>query len=163
MKRFRIIVAALAVLGCWMLGESAVVTARWMTVQVQTAQLRQTPSFLGKVPASLPYGEQVETLEEKSGWMRVRAATGAEGWTHASALSKKKIILKPGEADLKAAASNDELALAGKGFNASVEKEFRDKHRDVDFGWVDRMQGMKVSPEEIAKFLAEGGLAGGAK
>lgn len=129
-----------------------------MSVQVQTAHAREKPSFLGKVTAALPYGERVEVLDEKDGWARVRTGAGREGWVHGSALTKKKIVLRAGAADVKAAASDDEMALAGKGFNSDVEAEFKAKNRNIDFAGVDRMREAKVSPEEMREFLAEGGL-----
>jgi hypothetical protein len=63
-------------------------------------------------------------------------------------------------------ASGEELAVAGKGFNADVEKEFKVDHADIDFTWVDTMEQMKVSPQELMSFLTEGGVQpqmGGAK
>jgi len=73
-------------------------------------------------------------------------------------LSEKRIVLKAGGRDAQVGASSGELALAGKGFNADVEAEFKARNRDIDFSWVDRMQAMKVPPERIAAFLQEGGL-----
>jgi hypothetical protein len=78
---------------------------------------------------------------------------------HASALSEKRIVLKAGGKDAEVAASGGELALAGKGFNADVEAEFKARNRKIDFSWIDRMQAMKVPPEKITAFLQEGGLA----
>jgi hypothetical protein len=52
-----------------------------------------------------------------------RLAAGAgpvrkTGWLHQSALTKKTISMKAGGQDVATAASGDELALAGKGFNS---------------------------------------------
>lgn len=130
-----------------------------MSVQVKKGQLRATPSFLGKIMGNLSYGDQVEVLSEKGPWARVKkvnAKTG--GWLHASALTTKKIILKPGAADVKKAASSDELALAGKGFNKQVENQFRAQNPNMDFTWVDRMEKMTVSDRQIQAFLKAGGL-----
>lgn len=131
-----------------------------MSVQVKQGQVRATPSFLGKIVATLAYGDRVETLEDKDGWIKV-APPGSKtpGWMHSSALTEKRIVLKAGRKEAEAAASGGELALAGKGFNADVEAEFKKKHKDVDFTWIDRMQAMKVPPEKISAFLQEGGLA----
>jgi len=129
-----------------------------MSVQVKNSQLRATPSFLGSTAASVSYGEQVEVLQEQGDWAEVSAAGGKKGWIHQSALTRKKIVLNASGKDAELAASGDELALAGKGFNADVEARFRASHRDVDFASVDRMEAMTVSPAEMIVFLKEGGL-----
>ena len=132
---------------------------KMMWIQVRGGQVRSTPSFLGKILIRLSYGDQVEVQEEKDAWARVTPAGGDRGgWIHISALTKKKIVLKPGAKDIKQAASGDELALAGKGFNESVEKEFKSKNRNVDYAWIDRMEGVDMSQEQIQQFLKEGEL-----
>lgn len=132
---------------------------KMMSVQVKQGEVRATPYFLGKIVATLSYGDRVEVLGSKENWFHVSPqGKGVTGWMHASALSEKRIVLKAGGTDAKVAASNGELALAGKGFNADVESEFKARNRNVDFSWIDRMQAMKVQPERIAAFLKEGGL-----
>ena len=126
------------------------------SVQVREGKLREKPSFLGKIVATVAYGDPMTQVDEKTGWMKVRNATGVEGWIHASALSEKKIVLRSGDTDVETGASGDEIALAGKGFNEEVEKKYRDTHPEVDFTWVDRMEGWRVSPEEALAFLNEG-------
>lgn len=130
-----------------------------MSVQVKQGQVRATPSFLGKVVVTLAYGDRVEILEEKGGWIKVvPPGKAAPGWMHSSALSKKRIVLKAGKKEADAAASTGELALAGKGFNADVEAAFKAKNRNIDFTWIDRMQGMNVPPGKILAFVQEGKL-----
>jgi len=86
------------------------------------------PSFLGKVTSTLAYGDRVETLEEKDGWIRIVPPGGkAPGWIHSSALTEKRVVLKAGKKEADVAASTGELALAGKGFNAEVERHSRRK------------------------------------
>ncbi|OIP32837.1 MAG: hypothetical protein AUK27_12225 [Deltaproteobacteria bacterium CG2_30_66_27] len=132
---------------------------KMMSVQVRQGDVRATPYFLGKIVATLSYGDRVEVLGSKENWFRVSPrGKGVTGWMHASALSEKRIVLKAGGTDAKVAASSGELALAGKGFNADVEAEFKARNRSIDFSWIDRMQAMKVRPERIAAFLKEGGL-----
>ncbi len=134
-----------------------------MSVQVRTAPLRATPSFLGKIGATLAYGDRVEVVETRADWMQVRLEDGRSGWLHASALSDKKIALKAGAEDVDAAASGKEVALAGKGFNKQVEEAYREKNAQLDFGRVDRMEKMNTTPQEREAFLKEGGLMGGEK
>jgi SH3-like domain-containing protein len=156
-------ISALLAASCLLLlmaSGSAGESRKAMSVQVRQGQVRATPSFLGKIVATLSYGDRVEVLEEKEPWIKVLPPRkGAPGWMHSSALSAKRIVLKAGAKEAEAAASRGELALAGKGFNADVEAEFKKKHRDVDFTWIDRMQAMNVPQEDIGAFLREGGLA----
>ena len=53
-----------------------------MNVQVQSGQIRATPTFLGKVLATLSYGVSVEVLLTKGDWMQVKSAQGQVGWVH---------------------------------------------------------------------------------
>lgn len=131
-----------------------------MSVQVKTSEVRAMPSFLGKIVARLSYGDRVEMLESKGSWIRVRLITADnDGWMHRAALTPKTIILRSGAGDAHLAASSDEIALAGKGFNRQVEGEFRTRNPDIDFTWIDRMEKMVVTEEEMKMFLEEGELS----
>ena len=140
--------------------------AKTMSVQVKEAQLRDRPSFLGAVLGTLKYGDRGTVVAEQDPWIRLRSDTdGREGWVHNSALTTKKVTIRAGE-DAEASASSGELALAGKGFNSSVESEFKTRNKDLDFRWIDRMEKFVVAPQTIQAFLAEGGVApakGGAR
>jgi SH3-like domain-containing protein len=129
-----------------------------MTVQVKTGQVRDEPSFLGKVITQLNYGDRLQVLEQQGDWSRVTAAGGQSGWIHTSALTKKKLTLKAGEQNAQTAASGEELALAGKGFNSDVEADFKAKNRNIDFTWVDRMEKIKIAPGSMQEFLKAGGI-----
>lgn len=134
-----------------------IVSAETMRVQVQSGQVRGTPSFLGQVITTLPYGQAVETTGAQGAWTQVRTPDGKTGWMNSSALTTKKISTRTG-GNVSAGASGNELALAGKGFNADVEAQFKAQHAEVDFAWVDRMVKMNASPSEIDAFAKAGGL-----
>lgn len=130
-----------------------------MSIQVKKGVVRSNPSFLGKIVAQLPYGDRVSVKATQGAWYLVnitRAST--DGWMHSSALSAKKIVLKPGASDVEQAASSDEITLAGKGFNQEVEKDFKSKNPQVDFAWVNKMENMVVSQDQITAFIREGQL-----
>jgi hypothetical protein len=129
-----------------------------MSVQVRSSQLRESPSFLGQVLAELGYGDQVITVEQRGDWIRVRKGS-REGWMHGTALTTRQIILTPGTADVERAASSSEIALAGKGFSASVEAEYRRQNRGLNYSAVDRMESRRVSAEELSRFVRDGELA----
>lgn len=132
-------------------------TQEFLSVQVKEGQMRSTPSFLGSVMASLVYGDRVELIEDKGAWKRVAIRGGKiKGWVHMSALSTKKIALRAGTADVQTGATSSELALAGKGFNAKVEAEFKNKNKNIDYTWVDRMEMLAVKPDQMQAFLKQG-------
>jgi len=153
----------LAIVGA--LGLTGVALANRMSVQVQDGQVRATPSFLGAVVARLPYGATVEAQPEQNGWVQVQTTSGEQGWMHASSLTTKTIAMSAGGGNVQTGASSDELALAGKGFNSDVEKEFKKQNPQSNFAAVDRMVKIKVTTREMQAFLNEGEIkpAGGAK
>lgn len=137
-----------------------------LSVQVRESALRSSPSFLGSVVGKVTYGNQVILREEKNPWKKVSFLSGKiTGWIHESALTTKKIVLVAGKTAVETGASSDELAIAGKGFNAEVEEEFKKKNKEVDFTWVDKMEKITVSPKEISRFLKKGQVVakGGSK
>ena len=132
--------------------------AKMMSVQVKKCQLRNKPTFLGKVVSKLEYGDRVEVSDEKKSWVKVLPSKKNNGWVHVSALSEKDIILNPNSEEVKEAASSDEIALAGKGFNKQVEEKFKQANKNIDFTWVDKMEKMVISQTKIQDFVIKGGL-----
>lgn len=139
------------------LGLVGAVQAATMRVQIQSGQVRNAPSFLGGVVATVGYGQSVEVIASQSPWQQVRTADGRTGWMHDSALTVKRVSTQSGGA-VRTGASGDEMALAGKGFNRDVEAQFKASHGDADFTWVDRMAALKASSAEIERFVKSGGL-----
>lgn len=136
----------------------ALAKQEWLSVAVRNGALRQQPMPFGKVVATLTYGERVDVLAEQGLWFKVRdQKQGREGWMHRASLIAKAITLKPGER-VGDAASEDELALGGKGFNAQVEAQYKAHQKNLDYASVDWMERIQVSPEAMREFLAKGGL-----
>ena len=126
-----------------------------MSIQIKDAQLRETPTFLGKKTVSLGYGDRVKVEKKEGVWVQVQTADGQSGWLHESALTKKEINIGSGGEDVNTGASGDELALAGKGFNSDVEASFKEK-TNIDFTWVDRMEAINIPEDERIEFLEIG-------
>ena len=149
------------------LGLSAAVTfaatATTMSVQVRKAEIRETPSYLGRVVSSIAYGDKVTVEAQDGAWMKV-SSCGQSGWIHNSALTKKNIVMKAGQG-AQTSASSGEMALAGKGFNSDVESQFKANHKDIDFSPVDKMEKIKIAPAVISEFARDGklGAHGGVK
>ena len=131
-----------------------------MSIQVKSGSLRETPSFLGKIVTAVNYGDRVTVVSEQGEWRQVRSSSGTTGWIHVSALTEKKVVLSSA-GQTGTSASGDELALAGKGFNAQVEGEFKKNNKDIDFSWVDKMEKIKIVGSEIVAFLKAGQVAPG--
>lgn len=131
---------------------------RRMSVQVKSTPVREAPSFVSKAIATLSYGDRVEIAETQGVWAKVKAPDGTAGWTHISALTPKRIVLRAGQETAQVKASGDELALAGKGFNSDVEAEFKRQHRNLDFSWIDKMEKIKIPAAEMESFLKEGSV-----
>ncbi|HBH86780.1 MAG TPA: SH3 domain-containing protein [Syntrophaceae bacterium] len=158
MLRTRFIIAALALLGilCVHIPVNAQET---LSVQVREGELRATPSFLGKIVARVAYGDRVVVVGTRGAWKKVSIKGGAlQGWMHTSALTTRRIALKAGQTAVRTGATQDELALAGKGFNEQVEAAFRKENRNLDYTWINRMETFKVSPDLMSNFLAQGNL-----
>ena len=133
--------------------------ARMMSVQVQTGQLRSSPSFLAGIVGEVPYARQVQVLEERAGWMHVAVpGTSLSGWVHGSALSSRRIVLQAGAEDVERAATTGEIALAGKGFNEQVEREFRNQNPNIDFRTINQMQASRPTMSQIQQFARDGQL-----
>ena len=136
-------------------------------VQVRETQIRENPSFVGRILAVAPYGQQLRVERKSGAWSLVSPAAGrAGGWVHSSALSAKKIALSAGSPGASGGASSQEVALAGKGINAQVEAQYRADNAALDYATIDRMEALRFSPEELALFMTQAGLApagGGAK
>lgn len=152
MKLRRIVI----VLGFFM----AVAGAAWsdsamMSVQVKEAQLRSTPSFLGSIVGQVSYGDRVQTMQKQGDWVDVKSPKNLRGWIHQSALTSKQVVLNPG-AQTQSAASGQEVALAGKGFNSDVEAQYRKNNSRIDYTWVNRMETFVVSRDQMISFLDEG-------
>ena len=131
-----------------------------MSIQVKKGVVRTQPSFLGKIVSQLPYGDQVSVQDAKGAWYLIaKPEKRANGWIHSSALSQKKIVLKPGASDVEQAASSDEITLAGKGFNKQVENDFKSRNPQTDFKWVDKMEKVVISQNQILAFIKEGQLS----
>ncbi len=129
-----------------------------LSVQVRATQLRAKPSFLGARQADVAYGAKVTVQKRQGPWVEVTDAAGHQGWLHESALSQKKLKLVSGSIEAGTGASGEEVALAGKGFNETVEKEYRKQNADLDYSWVDRMEKMVVTAPEVETFLRQGGI-----
>ena len=161
----------LAAVACFILASTAAFAAdpSQMSVTVKETKVRATPSALGKIVGSLAYGDRVTVLDQPAGapksWRKISLSSkNLQGWVSLSALTEKEVVLKSGDQSVQQGASSGEVALAGKGFNEEVEKQYKADGK-LDYTWVDRMEGYDPGPDRVAAFLKAGGLntTGGAE
>ena len=145
-------------IGCALLVATSTWAARQMSVQVREGQLRSRASFLGAVQGEVAYGDRVTVEQTQAGWCRITTGSGKRGWIHESALTRKKVVFGSGTSDARTGASGEEVALAGKGFSAEVEAQYKKGNKKIDYTWVDWMGTLKVSGKQMRQFLEKGGL-----
>lgn len=134
-------------------------SAREMTVQVNQTQLRAMPAYYGSVVATVNYADRLRIIETRDAWVKASSlSNNATGWIHLSALTSKKLAPRSGASNAPTSVSTGELSAAEKGFTEQIERDYRQKNRNVDFTWVDKMEKITVSPRQSASFLAEGQL-----
>jgi len=159
MFRYISMVICLAFLSVLFLNGAAV-AQKIMSVQVREGQLRATPSHLGKIVAKTSYGDRVTVLEERGAWEKVSIAGGKfQGWMHNTALTSKKIALKAGQGNVSTSVTGDEIALAGKGFSEEVETQYRKSNKNLDYTWIDWMEAIDISSEQMEHFITSGYLS----
>lgn len=139
--------------------------AETFIVKVKSTSLHKSPKFYAASVSALSAGDSLEKIGGEGDWVQVRAASGAVGWIHSSALEPRKFTLGATNAGLKTQATADEVALASKGFNKQVEDSYRARNKNISFIWVDKMLLLKVTSAQAEAFLKDGKLAdfGGGK
>ena len=140
------------------LGSGALFAQRNMSVTVREAEVRSTPSFLGRVVATLEYGDSVRIRDERGSWYEIDIPDSRErGWVHAAALERRRIIFAARTDEVATETTSGEIALAGKGFNREVEERFIEETQ-LDFSRIDQMEAFTIETRAIGEFLRDGGL-----
>jgi SH3-like domain-containing protein len=129
-----------------------------MYVSVKSAELKDSTGLLANVRGTVQYGAQVTVLQEKGRWVEIRTATQPvlTGWMPSGDLSARRIVVS----GTSASATADELALAGKGFSAEVETEYK-RSASMDYSAIDAMESQTVPGQVLYQFLQEGHLSEG--
>jgi len=149
MKKKALVLGFLAVAGLLLAGKVLV-------VNVMRSQIMAKPDFLSSSLATIQKGARLELIEIRGSWYLVKNASGAKGYVHQSAVASGKAGLS-GAVPYKKGASDDELALAAKGFNEGNEKKLRGS-RGYDFAAVDWVLGQEAANAAVAEFVREGKL-----
>jgi len=126
-----------------------------MFVSANTVDLRASSGFFARVIGTLSLGDEVTVQQNHGRWLVVRNTSGLQGWVSADALSSRRRVVQSGSNVTPA-----EFALAGKGFNSSLEEVLR-SFGNIDYSMVDAMERRSISLEMLLDFLAEGRLTKG--
>ncbi|MBI4667416.1 MAG: hypothetical protein HY751_13520 [Nitrospinae bacterium] len=131
-----------------------------VAVTVKKTSIRADKQFFAPTVAEAVYKDRLEVLEESGGWIKV-AFSGKNGWIHKSAVGMEVKDKGPSlfGGDDASKVSQEEVALAGKGFNSQVESEYKKKNPSLDFAAVDRMEKITVEDSKVAAFVKDGKLA----
>lgn len=136
---------------------AAVATATTITVLVHDTALRKRPQSYAPSVGTAHLGQKFESEGLESGFYKTDS-----GYIHASAVTERKANLGAGDS-VGGSATADEVTLAGKGFNAQVEKSYGDKNGAANFSAVNAMERRSVSESALFEFLRAGGLLGATK
>jgi len=135
---------------------AGVMAAETLTVTVKTTKLRKSPKFYAPAVTTLNYGDTIQKLDQQGDWIQGLTTAGLQGWVHGSAVEEPSFSLTARRTS-GTGTTADEVALAGKGFNEQVEKEYQ-KTANLDYTWVDRMSRISISDEDMERFFKEGKL-----
>jgi hypothetical protein len=130
--------------------------AKVLVVRVMRSNLLAKPDFLSSSLAPVEIGAKLELIETQGNWYLVKTPNGLKGYIHQSAVTEGRVSLS-GIAPGKKGASDEELALAAKGFNEGNEKKLRGSkgYNFVDVDWVLEQD---VANSAVADFIKEGKL-----
>lgn len=127
-------------------------------VSVANVQVKEKAAAKAKTVSTVPYALQVVVLSEKGSWSEIQAVDYPEvkGWVNSSVLSSRKLVASQETVSTDA----HEIALAGKGFNATVEESYSQTH-ESHFDDVDLIEMNMVDDSIIFDFITKGNLSEG--
>jgi len=128
-------------------------------VKVQKTSLFEQPNFFSRSVATLHFGDQLDMEEAVKDWAKVKFGQ-KKGYIHQSALTSTKVDMKTMlfSSSSSSGASQDEVALAGKGFTPEVEKDYGKAHPEMNYALVDEIERTSVDPNSLRSFIQRGGL-----
>jgi hypothetical protein len=124
-------------------------------VTVKKTSVRADRQFYAPTVAEAVFRDQLVVLAREKGWVRVRFK-GVEGWVHLSATAVTAVSVTA--RDATGGVSQDDVALASKGFDSSVEREYSKSKPQANFAGVDRMEQLTASEATLADFRKSGNL-----
>jgi predicted Zn-dependent protease len=120
-------------------------------VAVKSAELKNGSNSFANTVATADMGDALTVIRSSGNWVEVRTADNKTGWTQMAGLRARRVTGSGGTA------TTDQVALAGKGLNASVETEYR-RSSASGFAAVDAMEKPPIPGAELQGFITEGRL-----
>jgi len=108
-------------------------------IAVEKAKVLEKPNLFAKVLGTLSYGSKVELNPAKKGAFYSLKYQGKTVYLHESTLNKKKITIT---ADTKTRTSTDEITAATKGFDETVESNYKAGHAQLRYDLLDKAEMM---------------------
>jgi hypothetical protein len=124
-------------------------------IVVKKTAIRKDRQFFAPSVGEALFREKFVVLGRQKDWVRV-SGKGVEGWLHVSATAATAVSVSAKEAT--GAVSQDDVALASKGFDADIEKEYRKGKTGANFSAVDGMEQLTASEQTLAEFRQAGRL-----
>lgn len=127
-------------------------------VAIDSAPLKAKPAASSKKVSTIEYASAVTVLKEEKAWVYVQLVEdkSVQGWLPSSALTSKKIK----EKSAATSANADEIALAGKGFNSTIETVYAEQY-EMNFSVVDYIESLGADQNEAISFAQQGKLNDG--
>lgn len=132
-------------------------------VQSTNANVRSDPSFGSKVIAKVAKGQTLASISKDGSWIKVKVE-GKEGYISSLLVSthpplEKQTVIKADDEEIKPTArrraSSYTSAAAARGLTDEDKK--REGIEDSgDYKALDKMESLKVTPEEVTKFKETG-------
>lgn len=128
--------------------------ANYMYVSAQKISIKAKASLMAADVGQLNYGDKVILVKIKGNWALIETTDDLNiaGWVNMNTVTNRKI-----NAATKITTDADEITLAGKGFNSSIEARYEDEY-DLPFDEVDEMEKNEISFDETVDFIKQGKL-----
>jgi len=136
---------------------SSFASAETASVITKENAIREECKFFSPIKTKVNYNDALEVLSQAGDWFKVRFK-GINGCIHKSAIEEKTFSLSETMKTKKQATTREEVALAGKGFNPQVEASYRNKHPEMKYHLVDKIERLKLSENKVSEFIHRGQL-----
>lgn len=132
-------------------------------VQSTNANVRSDPSFGAKVIAKVAKGQTLTSISKQGSWIKV-TVDGKEGYISSLLVSThpplaKQTVIKAEDEEIKPTArrraSSFTSAAAARGLTDEDQKH-AGAEAGPDYKAVDKMESVKVTPEEVKQFKEAG-------
>lgn len=132
-------------------------------VQSSNANVRSDPSFGSKIIAKVAKGQTLSSISKDGSWIKVKIE-GKEGYISSLLVTthpplEKQTFIKAEDEEIKPTArrraSSYTSAAAARGLT-DEDKKREGIEESGDYKALDKMESLKVTPEEVTKFKETG-------